>query len=136
MPDTITIGENTFAVDVVTLPDGTPAISVVRDKMGWGADGIYHDVSAADPLPVRDPGTYGYAAGTAAGTVDVPALARLKRVAVLAGATVAATITIGGGNTITVPAGTAFDEQIPGAAIGADVVIGGTVQAFYVSWTV
>jgi hypothetical protein len=83
-------------------------------------------------------GTYAYAAGTAAGNVDVPTGARLKRVSVIAGATVAATVTILGGNTITVPAGGAFDDQIPGDATGtsstSEVVIGGTVQSYYVAW--
>ncbi|MCA1571709.1 MAG: hypothetical protein LC798_15625 [Chloroflexi bacterium] len=80
---------------------------------------------------------YGYAAGTAATTVDVPAGARVRRVSVIAGTSVAATVTIAGGDTITIPAGAAFDEQIPGdVAMAADVVIGGTVQAYYVSWTV
>jgi hypothetical protein len=87
------------------------------------------------PHVVVDTGTYGYASGTAAGTVDVPAGARVKRVSVIAGSGAAATITIAGGSTITIPAGGSFDEQIPGdATAGADVVIGGTVSSFYVGW--
>jgi hypothetical protein len=79
-------------------------------------------------------GTYGYAAGTAAGTVDVPTGARVKRVSVIAGAS-AATVAIAGGATITIPAGGSFDEQVPGdTTAGADVVIGGTVSSFYVGW--
>lgn len=96
-------------------------------------------VDTFDPLQTvpTDQGVYGYAAGTATGTVDVPSTARLKRVAVLAGASAASTITIGGGNTITVPAGSSFDELVPGLAVGADVVIGGGApQSFYVSWVV
>lgn len=104
------------------------------------ADGVVVDVSGTAPFPVKDAGTFGYAAGTAAGNVDVPTGARIKRVNVVAGATVAATVTILAGNTITIPAGGTFDEQIPGDALGtagaADVVIGGTIQAFYVSWVV
>lgn len=80
-------------------------------------------------------GTYGYAAGTAAGTVDVPPTARVKRVSVIAGSGGAATVTIAGGATITIPAGGSFDEQVPGdTATGADVVIGGTVSSYYVGW--
>jgi hypothetical protein len=79
-------------------------------------------------------GTYGYAAGTAAGTVDVPIGARVKRVSVIAGSGTA-TVTIAAGATITIPAGGSFDEQIPGdAPAGADVVIGGTVSSYYVGW--
>lgn len=79
---------------------------------------------------------YGYAAGTVAGTIDVPATARVRRVSVRAGAT-AATLTIAGGQTITVLAGDAFDEQIPGAAtLGGDVAISGGVTSYYVSWTI
>lgn len=81
-------------------------------------------------------GTYHYASNTVAGTVDVPATGRLTRVSVLAGVSVGATVTIGGGNTITIPAGSGFDEVIPGTALGADVVIAGTVQTYYVAWTV
>jgi hypothetical protein len=67
--------------------------------------------------------------------VDVPTGARVKRVSVLAGSGGSATITIAGGNTITVPASGGFDEQIPGkATAGGDVVIGGTVASYYVSW--
>lgn len=131
MSDNITIGGKTLA----TKDDGTA--HHVKDLMevadGAGAPA---PVSPTNPMHVREPGTYAYRAGNAATTVDVPAQARLKRVSVVAGVSVAATITIGGGETITVPAGMAFDEILPGAAIGADVVIGGTVQAFYVSWTV
>lgn len=91
----------------------------------------------ATPVPITaSDGAFAYAAGTAAGTVDVPTAARLKRVSVVAGASVGATVTIGGGATITIPAGQSFDEQIAGAAVGADVVIGGTVQAYYVAWVV
>lgn len=104
-------------------------------KVAFGADGALTLVEAAAPLPVAETsGTFAYAAGTSAGTVDVPTAARLKRVSVVAGASVAATVTIGGGATITIPAGGSFDEQIPGAAVGADVVIGGTVQSYYVAW--
>ncbi len=77
---------------------------------------------------------FGYAAGTAAATVDVPAGSRLRSVSVIAGAG-AATIVIAGGATITVPAGAGFDEQIIGdVPVGADVVIGGTPATFFVSW--
>ncbi len=79
-------------------------------------------------------GTYDYAAGTTAGTVTVPATARLCRVAVVAGDSVGCTIVIGGGDTITLDAGEAFDETIPGVALGANVVIAGTVKHYYVAW--
>lgn len=80
-------------------------------------------------------GTYGYASGAVAATVDVPAGARVKRISVLA-STTAATVVIAGGATITVPAGGSFDEQILGdATLGGDVVIGGGVTSYYVAWT-
>lgn len=80
-------------------------------------------------------GTYAYAAGTAATTVDIPSGARARRVTVRAGG-IPATVTIAGGATITVLAGDAFDEQIPGdATLGGDVVIGGGVTSYYVAWT-
>jgi hypothetical protein len=103
-------------------------------KLAFGADGVRTLVETAAPLPVTETaGTFAYAAGTTTGTVDVPTAARLKRVSVLAGASTA-TVTIGGGATITIPAGQSFDEQIPGAAVGADVVIGGSVASYYVAW--
>jgi hypothetical protein len=94
-------------------------------------------LSAVDGLEaLQAHGTYGYASGTATATVDVPAGARVKRVSVIAGAS-SATITIAGGDMITVPAGASFDEQIPGdATLGGDVVIGGTITSYYVAWTV
>ena len=76
---------------------------------------------------------FAYASGTTTATVDVPAGAFLQRVSVLPGAG-AATLTIGGGDTITVPAGSAFSEEIGGVAIDTDVVIGGDVGTYYVAW--
>jgi len=77
---------------------------------------------------------FGYAAGTAAATVDVPAAARVRHVHVVAGAA-PATVTIAGGATITVPTATVFDLPVPGdVALGADVVIGGIVASYVVAW--
>jgi hypothetical protein len=79
-------------------------------------------------------GTLGYDAGTSAGTVDVPAGARARFVSLIAGAS-AATLTVNGGDTITVPAGAAFDREFAGdATLGGDVVIGGTITSYYVEW--
>jgi hypothetical protein len=110
-----------------------------RIKVGFGVDGVFQDVDPAHGLPVRPiDGTYGYAAGAAAASVDVPTLARIKRVSVLAGVSAGATVTILGGDTITIPAGCSFDEQLPGDATAGfgstEVIIGGTAQAYYVSW--
>ena len=80
-------------------------------------------------------GTYAYAAGTSTTTVDVPAGAKLREVSVVAGSAAAATITIGGGATITVPAGGAVTLTKFGATVNLDVVIGGTIQTYYVGWT-
>jgi hypothetical protein len=75
--------------------------------------------------------TFAYKAGTAAATVDVPAGARLRAVRVVG----AATVVIAGGDTITVPASTTFAVDVAGdVAAGADVVIGGTPAAYFVSW--
>ena len=75
--------------------------------------------------------TFGYKAGTAAATVDVPAGARLKAVRVVG----AATVVIAGGDTITVPAATTFATDVVGdVPAGADVVIGGTPAMYFVSW--
>lgn len=102
-------------------------------KLEYGPADVANQVSLTQPLPVIEGATFGYDAGNAIGTIDVPASALLKRVSVIAGS-VDATITIGGGDIITVPAGGSFDEQIPGRAVGADVVLGGSVTSYYVSW--
>jgi hypothetical protein len=128
----ITIAGKTIAMDFASV-DGEIK-RVARDKIGWGAPGYYQDADIATPMPVQEGGTFGYASGTSPATVDVPAGARLQRVSVIAGLSVAATVTIGAGNTITIPAGAAFDENVPGQALGADVVIGGTIQSYYVAW--
>ena len=88
------------------------------------------------PVTVRDGGTFAYAAGTAAATVDIPSQARLETVSVLVGSGQAATVTIGGGATITVPASSGFTENISGEAKNQDVVIGGTLASYYVSYVV
>jgi len=124
------------AMDAITTAEGEDVL-VQRMKLVQGAPGAGVDVSQGAPLWVltRQAGTYAYAAGAAPATVDVPGAARLTRVAVVAGAA-AATVTIGGGATITIAANGAFDEQIPGEALGADVVIAGSVAAYYVAWVV
>jgi hypothetical protein len=139
--NTLQTGLDNIATDELATLNGAdvsaanPRIKAQRTKVVFGSDGTATDVDATHPLPSGDARTYGYAAGVVAATVDVPAQAHVKRVSVIAGASAAATITIAGGQTITVPAGAAFDEQIPGEApAGADVVIGGTVQSYYVSW--
>lgn len=81
----------------------------------------------------KRPGSFAYDAGTAAATVNVPDGAVVKQVFVLAGAS-AATVTIGGGDTITIPASTAFEVVVDGALPSADVVIGGTVSSYFVGW--
>jgi hypothetical protein len=96
---------------------------------------------AGAPLATRaSDGVFGYATGTAAGNVDVPTGARIKRVSVVAGSGGAATVSILGGGAITVPASGGFDEQVAGDALGTsgatDVVVGGTVASYYVAWTV
>jgi len=79
-------------------------------------------------------GTFGYATGTTGtGTVDVPAQARLLSVYLVAGGT-AATATIAGGATITVPANTQFAIEIPGNAKNSDVVIGGTPASYVITY--
>lgn len=119
----------------VYASDDIAGVKHQRVKLRHGDDGVNDgDVSRLNPLPVEEGRVYAYDAGTATGTVDVPAAALLRRVTVMAGVSVGATVTIGGGDTITIPAGGAFDEQIPGRAVGADVVIGGTIQAYYVAW--
>jgi hypothetical protein len=81
------------------------------------------------------PGSFGYAAGVIAATVDVPARGDIQEISVVAGAA-AATITIGGGAVITVPAGMAFTAYPKGEARAADVVIGGTPASYYVAWNI
>jgi hypothetical protein len=122
---------------LATVPDtitgARPVLQAVGVAVSTG-DGLAEWASDTQPLATKDGGTFGYRAGTAPATVDVPALARLRRVYVAAGLGGIATVTIGGGDTITVPQADSFEEAIPGSAIGADVVIAGAVASYYVSW--
>lgn len=116
----------------VTLPDVSglatqTTLAALRDRLPAAL--------VLGALGVTESGAYDYRSGTAAAIVDVPAGARVKRVSVLAGDSGSVTVAIAGGATITIPAGGSFDEQIPGLALaGGDVVIGGTVATYYVSW--
>lgn len=158
MSDNITINPSTGVSEATTLAadDAGAAGKVQIVKLAISTDGVATVLPAdtANGLDVdvtRLPGniasdiastatavahgTYAYAAGTTATTVAVPAGGRVRRVTVAAGGT-AATLTIAGGDTITVLAGNAFDENIPGdATLGGDVVVGGGVAAYYVAWT-
>lgn len=127
--ETIELGATTLAA-LETVDLGSTTLTAL-ETIELGATTL----AALETINVKDAdGTYGYDAGTSTGTVDVPTGARLKRVSVLAGSGASATVTIGGGDTITVIAGGSFDEQIAGDATGADVVIGGTIQSYYVAW--
>ncbi len=150
MPDNVPVEDAAFN-DGVAFPVAADEIGGVkhqRVKVQHGADGSATDVSSASPMPVGDAGgsltvdgtvsvargTLGYDAGTATGTVDVPAGARARFVSLIAGAS-AATLTVNGGDTITVPALASFDREFAGdATLGGDVVIGGTITSYYVEW--
>lgn len=116
-----------------------PSTGAKQDTQATKLDTLHTDLTTGT-VKTKETGTFGYAAGTAAANVDVPTGARIRRVSVIAGASVAATVTILGGNQITIPAGAAFDEQLAGDALAtssaSEVAIAGTVQAYYVSWTV
>lgn len=142
MSDGIIINPTTGVSESTTIAfDDTSAGKVQIAKLAVGADGsaVMLPADSSNGLDVdvtRVFGTYAYAAGTSATTVDVPAGGRVRHVSVIASAA-AATITIAGGNTITVPAGAGFTEQIAGdAPLGGDVVIGGSPASYYVAWTI
>lgn len=81
-------------------------------------------------------GAFDYATLAAAGTITVPAGASIFNVAALAGAA-AATISIDGGATIPVPAGTPWGANLGGRKTGSvavNIVFGGTVDGAYVDW--
>lgn len=91
-------------------------------------------------VPVFEPrygGTYAYAAGTSAATVNVPANGRVQQVYAVSGSGGASTITIAGGDTITVPASTAFSTQITCDTDNQDVVFAGAnLASYFVSWNI
>ena len=128
-------GDSSASADGGSLPSTT---MVVAGYDGSNVQVVKTDsdgVVQVDVLSLES-GTYAYQAGTGDATVDVPAGARLRRVMVVANASSDTTVTIGGGNTITVLAGGHFDEQIAGDAVGSDVVIGGgDSRSYYVAWT-
>src|SRR5258708_6103233 len=92
-----------------------------RDGVDITADAGATKASAQVFLQVRNPtdghvetsapadGVYDSRAGTTTATIDVPATGKLRRVTVVANASVPTTVTIGGGNAITIPAGGGFD---------------------------
>lgn len=81
----------------------------------------------------RRTGDFFYSAGTGTGTINIPSPARLGFVSLTAGAS-AATMTVGGGDTITVPANTTFANEFNNTTLNLDVVIGGVPAAYYVDW--
>lgn len=95
------------------------------------------DTSIQQLVDLLQGGAFGYEAGTAPATIDVPAGAVVKSISVVAAADGVATVVIAGGDTITILEGGGFDERVVGnVGDGADVVIGGAVASYYVSWTV
>lgn len=141
MPDDLTLntagGQKVVLTDQITSRNGATQTDQAHAqviKLALGDDGIADDIGDDNPVPVREAGTFGYATDTAAGTVNVPAGARLRRVAVIPGSN-GATVQIGNGEpTITVPADGDFDESIPGTCVSPTVTIGGDVESYYVAW--
>jgi hypothetical protein len=122
--------------DEITTRNGGAVTAVQAEvvKVATGGNGVATDVSEASPFPVKDGGTFAYRAGGAPVTVTVPAGARLRYVGVVAASDANATVTIAAGQTITVPAGMAFERALPGTQTAGDVVIAGSVTAYYVDW--
>jgi hypothetical protein len=94
--------------------------------------------TASKSSATKPHGTFGYAAGTATGVVDVPANALLT--AHQRGQQrehASTTVQIGLGAVITLPLGVDLDIPIVGDALNADVTIGGGApQVYFVSWVV
>lgn len=83
-------------------------------------------------------GSYGYSAGTGGGTVNVPAEATVLQISGYASGA-DGTITIGGGDTITVRDGGAWNEVPPQGALQAGAglaVVFGASMDYCVSWVV
>lgn len=133
-------GTDTIATDdLATLNGGAVSgVKVQRAKVGYGSDGDLRDVDATHGLPVTDSlqqaGTWGYRAG-ASGTPSIPSGARIISVQCLAGGA-DATVVINGGNTITVPAGTPWDDSdLHGMVTGSPpTVVFTNTQSYYVSY--
>lgn len=139
-PEYIVIGGKRLVCDTYVADDGQ-TYYVPTDKLAFGLNaGVTVDTATPLPTVSKPAGVFGYHAGAAAATIDVPTGARITRVSVLAGASAAATVQILGGDTITVVAGSAFDETISGDALAtvstSEVIVGGTAQAYYVAWAV
>lgn len=78
-------------------------------------------------------GVLAYDAGTGAATVTVPAGAWLKTVSVVC-TTAPGTVKIGTNDTVTVPVGSSFSQDVGGGIQGqVDVVISAS-DAYYVDW--
>ena len=129
---TINTGASFQPVHTRTTSDDAESQAVV---VGIDGSDSVVPADATHGLRTADGGTYGYDAGTSAGTVQVPSGARLRRVSVLPSEGEAATVTIGGGDTITIPVGGYLEEDIPGACVAPAVVIAGSIDSYYVAWT-
>lgn len=88
-------------------------------------------------------GRWDYASDTGDGTVTVPAKARLMSMSAKAPSDTPATVTINGGDPITIDAGSSWGDQIPPYALAPGdnetligefpIVFTGT-SSYYVSW--
>lgn len=92
------------------------------------------EVDGAHTLAVilRDPGEFGYRAGTSGTVDDIPVGARIAEVACLGG-TGGGTVEINGGDTITVPEGTPFQTVLGVATADTEIVFTGT-DSYYVAY--
>lgn len=54
MADNITIKDGA-GVDRTVAADDVGGVHTERVKLGWGADGVYNDVSATNPMPITGP---------------------------------------------------------------------------------
>jgi hypothetical protein len=128
--DTITILDgNGVARKVLVDNDGSNNYTQV-EKIGFSAeDSAPVLVSSSNPLPVDGAvgGTWGYKAGTS-GTPTLTSK-RVVSISCLAGGS-GATITINGGDTITVPADTPFGIPINGRLTAPTIVFTGTTSYF------
>jgi len=94
---------------------------------------IEHNASG-HPVLTYDDGAFTYDADTGGGTVNVPADARVVEISCHA-AGGDGTLTIGGGDSITVRSGQSFNVLGADKLVGAVALVFSATLDYYVSWT-
>lgn len=108
-------------------------MSWLKRRLGYGVWGYVDTDNPTEPPAVtvnRQPGTWGYDAGTS-GTEVISSGRRV--ISITAHCTTAGSMTIDGGDTITIPATSSLTIRIDGVLVAPTLIFTGT-DAYIVQW--